>query len=98
VGAERAVQRSKLPARANALWERGAGPASPRAGVPPGGAEGSSPMAADPDHEFVIPDNDFFGLGPAEYAGEVYQQGLVKAEVGQQLPLSLHLSVVVCLL
>lgn len=38
-------------------------------------------MAADPDHaEFVIPDNDFFGLGPAEYAGEVYQQGLVKAE------------------
>lgn len=37
-------------------------------------------MAADPDHEFVIPDNDFFGLGPAEFAGEVYQQGLVKAE------------------
>ena len=37
-------------------------------------------MAADPDHEFVIPDNDFFGLGPAEYAGEVYQQGLLKAQ------------------
>lgn len=37
-------------------------------------------MAADPDHQFVIPDNDFFGLGPAEFAGEVYQQGLVKAE------------------
>lgn len=28
-------------------------------------------MAADPDHEFLIPDNDFFGLGPAEFAGEV---------------------------
>ena len=37
-------------------------------------------MAADPDHPFVIPDNDFFGLGPAEYAGEAYQQGLLKAE------------------
>ena len=36
-------------------------------------------MAADPDHVFTIPDNDFFGLGPAEYAGEAYQQGLVKA-------------------
>eukprot|EP01048_Picozoa_sp_COSAG05_P024420 COSAG05_NODE_5736_length_1102_cov_0.932203_1_plen_241_part_10 len=36
-------------------------------------------MAADPDHAFVIPDNDFFGLGPAEFAGEVYKQGLEKA-------------------
>jgi hypothetical protein len=33
----------------------------------------------DPDHDFYVPDNDFFGLGPAEYAGEVYQQGLVKS-------------------
>jgi hypothetical protein len=55
-------------------------------------------MAADPDHEFVIPDNDFFGLGPAEYAGEVYQQGLVKAEVGHPLPrLRLSVSQSVCL-
>ena len=38
-----------------------------------------SSMAADPDHVFTIPDNDFFGLGPAEFAGEVYQQGLIKA-------------------
>ena len=27
-------------------------------------------MAADPDHDFVVPDQDFFGLGPAEFAGE----------------------------
>ena len=36
-------------------------------------------MAADPDHDFIIPDNDFFGLGPAEFAGEIYQQGLERA-------------------
>ena len=42
-------------------------------------------MAADPDHDFVVPDQDFFGLGPAEFAGEVYQQGLVRAEAIQGL-------------